>query len=253
MILKYNETPIYYEIHGKGPAMVLLHGFLENSTMWERLIPVLSKKNTVICIDLPGFGKSGVVDTVHSMEMMANIVYQIISLHSFKNISILGHSMGGYVGLAYVEIYPTSVKNLILLNSTPAADSKERKINRTRALRLIDKNSVVFLSMAIQNLFGENSQEKYAADIEKMKNDVLSLPIEGITAAISGMKNRTDRVSVLKNFQGGKMMISGYYDPVIPFAVSSKLAIETLTPIIKLDGGHMGMIENFDKIVSVLT
>ena len=156
MILKYNETPIYYEIHGKGPAMVLLHGFLENSTMWERLIPVLSKKNTVICIDLPGFGKSGVVDTVHSMEMMANIVYQIISLHSFKNISILGHSMGGYVGLAYVEIYPTSVKNLILLNSTPAADSKERKINRTRALRLIDKNSVVFLSMAIQNLFSEN-------------------------------------------------------------------------------------------------
>jgi len=253
MILNYYETPIYYEIHGKGPAIVLLHGFLESSTMWEPLIPILSINKTVIVIDLPGFGKSGIVDGVHSMELMANIVDQIITLHSFETISIIGHSMGGYVGLAYCEIYPTSTKNLILLNSTPAADSQERKINRERALRLIDKNSALFLKMAIQNLFTPDSQEKYAFEIKKMQNDVLILPLEGIKAAISGMKNRKDRTSVLKNFRGEKMMICGINDPVVPYKVSTILARETLTPIIKLKGGHMGMIENFDELINIIT
>jgi pimeloyl-ACP methyl ester carboxylesterase len=253
MILTYYETPIYYEIHGKGPAIVLLHGFLESLTMWERLTPILSTNKTVVAIDLPGFGKSGVVDTVHSMELMANIVYQIITLHSFDTISIIGHSMGGYVGLAYCEIYPTSIKNLILLNSTPAADSPERKVNRERTLRLIDKNSALFLTMAIQNLFTKDSKEKYASEIEKMKNDVLSFPVEGVKAAISGMTNRKDRTSVLKKFQGGKMMICGRYDPLIPFEVAAMLANETLTPLVKLNGGHMGMIENFNEIAKIDT
>jgi pimeloyl-ACP methyl ester carboxylesterase len=253
MILNYSETSIYYEIHGKGPAIVLLHGFLESLTMWERLTPILSTNNTVVVIDLPGFGKSGVVDTVHSMELMANIVNQIITLHSFETISIIGHSMGGYVGLAYCEIYPTFTKNLILLNSTPAADSQGRKINRERALQLIDKYSDIFLTMAIQNLFTKDSREKYASEIEKMKSEALSFPLEGIKAAISGMKNRIDRTSVLKNFQGGKMMICGLHDPIIPYKTSATLANETLTPIIKLNGGHMGMIENFDEIVQYVT
>jgi pimeloyl-ACP methyl ester carboxylesterase len=253
MILNYYETPIYYEIHGKGPAVVLLHGFLECMTMWEGLTPFLALNKTVIAIDLPGFGKSGIVDTVHSMELMANIVDQIKTLHSFETISIIGHSMGGYVGLAYCEMYPTSAKNLILLNSTPAADSQERKRNRDRALRLIDKNSAVFLTMAIQNLFTIESQEKYASEIKKMKRDVLTFPINGIKAAISGMKNRKDRTAVLKNFIGGKMMMCGRYDPVVSYEVSTALANETLTPIITLNGGHMGLIENFDEIVNIIT
>jgi pimeloyl-ACP methyl ester carboxylesterase len=161
--------------------------------------------------------------------------------------------MGGYVGLAYCEIYPTSTKNLILLNSTPAADSLQRKINRERALRLMDKSSVLFLTMVIQNLFTKDSKEKYASEIEKMKNDVLNFPIEGIKAAISGMKNRKDRTSVLKNFQGGKMMVCGRHDSLIPYKVSTTLAKETFTPIIKLNGGHMAMIENFDEIVKIIT
>ena len=86
-----------------------------------------------------------------------------------------------------------------------------------------------------------------------MKNEVLSFPVEGIKAAILGMKNRKDRSTVLKNFRGGKMMISGCKDSLIPIEVSSTLAKDTFTPIIKLNGGHMGMIENFDEIVKIVT
>jgi pimeloyl-ACP methyl ester carboxylesterase len=253
MIFNYYKTPIYYEIHGKGPAIVLLHGFLESLTMWERLVPLLSTNKTVVVIDLPGFGKSGVVDTVHSMELMANIVHQILTLHSFETTSIIGHSMGGYVGLAYCDIYPISAKNLILLNSTPEPDSPERKKNRERTLKLIDKNSALFLTMAIQNLFTKDAQEKYASEIEKMNKDVLSFPTEGIKAAISGMKNRKDRTAVLKNFLGGKLMVCGRNDSLIPYELSTALAKETLTPIIELNCGHMAMTENFNETAKIIT
>ena len=253
MIFNYHKTPIYYEIHGKGPAIILLHGFLESLTMWDRLVPLLSVHKTVITIDLPGFGKSGVVDTVTSMELMANIVNQILTLHSFETASIIGHSMGGYVGLAYCDLYPISTKNLILLNSSPEPDSPERKKNRERTLKLIDKNSALFLTMAIQNLFTKEAQEKYASEIEKMKKDVLSFPTEGIKAAISGMKNRKDRTSVLKNFLGGKLMICGRNDSLIPYEVSIALAKETSTPIIELNCGHMSMTEKFEETVKIIT
>lgn len=252
MILNYYKTPIYYEIQGEGPAIVLLHGFLESMTMWERLIPLLSTTKTVIAIDLPGFGKSGCVDMVHSMELMAEIVHQILKKQAIESISIMGHSMGGYVALAYCEIYPTSIQKLILLNSTSADDSQERKINRDRALKLMDRNSTSFLTMAVQNLFTENSQIKYASEINKMKSDVLNFPLDGIKAGILGMKNRKDRTSVLKKFKGEKMMICGINDPVVPYKASKTLALQTLTPMIKLDGGHMGMIENFDEIVKIV-
>ena len=86
-----------------------------------------------------------------------------------------------------------------------------------------------------------------------MKKDALSFPLEGIKAAILGMKNRKDRTSVLKDFQGGKMMICGRNDPIIPYKVSTKQAKETSTPITTLNGGHMGIIENFNEIVKIVT
>ena len=253
MILIFNKTQIYYEIQGTGPVYVLLHGFLESMTMWERLIPILTPTKTVITVDLPGHGKSGWVEKEHSMEMMAEIVDNILKVHSIDAITILGHSMGGYVALAYTTIYASSVQKLILLNSTPAEDSSERKINRDRALKLLDKNRTSFIAMAIPNLFTENTHEKYASEIQMMKNEASNFPLEGIKATILGMKNRKDRVSILKTFQGEKLMICGIHDPIVPFEDSKTLAKQTLTKMSKINGGHMGMIENFDEIVKFIT
>ena len=122
MILNYNNTHIYYEIQGKGPALVLLHGFLESITMWEPLIPKTIENKTVITIDLPCHGKSGCIGKVHSMELMAEVVHYILKYHTIKSATFMGHSMGGYVALAYAEMYDAEVNTLILLNSTPAED-----------------------------------------------------------------------------------------------------------------------------------
>ena len=253
MILNYNHTQIYYKLEGRGPAIVLLHGFLESSTMWDRFIPKITGGKTIIVIDLPGHGKSGCISETHSMELMAEVLNSVLKKHKINSATLIGHSMGGYVALAFTELYNHKVDKLILLNSTPAADSEERKQNRDRALKVIAQNSKAFISMAISNLFVESAQDKYASEIQKMKDEAYTFPIEGITAAILGMKNRKDRSFVLKKFDKEKLMICGLKDPLIPYEASKSLALQTKTSLIKVSGGHMSMIENFDEIVKIHT
>jgi pimeloyl-ACP methyl ester carboxylesterase len=251
MILNYNNTPIYYEKHGQGPVVVLIHGFLESSTMWKQLVSALDKTKTLIAIDLPGQGKSGCLGEVHTMEMMAEVVHRILEELGVSKATFIGHSMGGYVALAYAEAHEKTVEALILLNSTTLADSPERKINRDRSLKVINKDAGLYIKMAIDNLFVENTRDQYASEIENLKKEALQFPAEGIKANILGMKIRKDQTSFLKNFNKVKIMISGIQDPLISSESSKTVALQTNSELIMVSGGHMGMIENFNEIVKI--
>jgi len=252
MILQYYNTPIFYESTGKGPVVVLLHGFLESSTMWKKIIPELSKKNTVVSIDLPGHGKSGVVSETHTMELMADVVHTVLQHLNLASVTLIGHSMGGYVALAIAEKFPSEIKKLILLNSSPAEDSEERKENRKRALKVLVKNPEAFISMAISNLFSDKNRQKFTSEIDALKKEAYQYPLEGITAAIKGMMIRKDRTSQLKTFSKEKYMICAIDDPIMPIATSEILAKYSHTKLIEVPGGHMSHIESFKEIKEIL-
>lgn len=252
MTFQYKKTSIFYETFGKGSAIVLLHGFLESSTMWRPLIPQLSKNNLVITIDFPGHGKSGIVAEIHTMELMAEVVEELLKHLGINTVTLMGHSMGGYVALAYAELFSEKVERLILLNSTPNADSEERKENRNRALKVIDQNPSAYISMAIGNLFAESSREKFTAEIEALKAEAYSFPVEGIKAAIKGMRDRKDRTATLKNFRKKKHSILAEDDPILPFLEAKKLAEYCNASVKIIGGGHMSLIENRDTIKEYL-
>ena len=149
----YKNTKISYSDSGKGGAIVLLHGFLENQKMWQELVPELSKKYRVITIDLLGHGDSGCLGYVHSMEENADVVHSVLSELRIRKAIFVGHSMGGYVALAFAELHPANVKGLVLLNSTSKADSEERKKNRDRAIKAVKKDYMGFIRLSIANLF----------------------------------------------------------------------------------------------------
>ncbi|PHR10535.1 MAG: alpha/beta hydrolase [Aequorivita sp.] len=252
MIYHFHNTPIHYETSGNGPAMVLLHGFLESATMWKSLLPKLSQKYFVITIDLPGHGKSGVVSEIHTMELMAEVVDEILQKLQISSATFLGHSMGGYVTLAYADMFSEKVDKLILLNSTPAADSEERKANRDRALKVVDQNLQAYISMAIGNLFAESSRERFATEIEALKREAYSFPVEGIKAAIKGMRDREDRTEILKNFEKEKYMILAEEDPILPVLEAKQLAMRCNCNAKIIEGGHMSLIENQGLIIEYL-
>ncbi len=252
MITYFNQIPIHYTIKGEGPCIVLLHGFLLSSSIWVDLAPNLSKKNKVITIDLPGHGKSGCISEIHTMELMAEVVNYILVENNILKASLIGHSMGGYIALAFTEKYKTKVKTLVLLNSTTLPDSPERKINRDRAIRVIQNNSQVFIKMAIKSLFPENKQNKFTSEIDLFIKEALGFPRKGIIAAINGMKIRKDRTAILKSFKGDKYMICGEDDLIIPFSEVKEVAIKSKTNLKSVKSGHMSVNENIDEIINIV-
>jgi pimeloyl-ACP methyl ester carboxylesterase len=252
MIYHYNDTPIYYTLQGQGPVWVLLHGFLESTTMWNDVVTDFAESHTILTIDLPGHGNSGFIAESHSMELMAKVVVETLKHLQINSCTLIGHSMGGYVCLAFIEKYSDRVEKVILLNSIPSEDTEARKLHRERTLKIIDKNKEAFVQMAISNLFTENSRKKYGKEIDELKKEALKMTLENLKAAIIGMGTRKNRVDVLKNFQKPKFMISGIEDPIMPIQQAEILSEKTNTILYKIDEGHMSWLENGEKLTKLL-
>ncbi|MHA6279190.1 alpha/beta fold hydrolase [Salinimicrobium sp. CAU 1759] len=244
MEIHFRGAEIHYSVVGEGEATVLLHGFLESSEIWEEFLPEFSRYGKIITIDLPGHGRSGCIDEIHSMELMAEAVFDVLKTTGVKKVNFIGHSMGGYVGLAFLEKHPEMVKDFMLLNSTPQADSEEKKEIRDRSIELVTRNKRAYVTMAINNLLSPKNAEKFSEEIEVLKKRALQFPTEGITAALEGMKIRTSKTEVLKRFFGKKLLVAGKEDPLVNIQELKQLAEELECGFISFSGGHLSYIEN---------
>ena len=248
----FKKTAISFSDIGKGTAVVLLHGFLENKTMWRELVPSLAKKNRVISIDLLGHGETDCLGYIHSMEENAEIVNAILSHLRIRKAVFIGHSMGGYVALAFAELHINKVKGLVLLNSTALEDSVERKINRDRAIKAVKQNYINFVRMSIANLFSENNRDRLENEIENVKLEALKTPLQGIVASLEGMKIRKDRQFILKETDFPKLLILGEKDGVLLYKDNASQIEATNTELISLPDGHMSHIENKVELEKVI-
>jgi pimeloyl-ACP methyl ester carboxylesterase len=248
----YKNTKISYTDAGKGTTVVLLHGFLENSTMWNYLAPVLAKKNRVVCIDLLGHGQTDCLGYVHTMEDMADSVHHVLAELKIRKAVFVGHSMGGYVALAFAELYPEFMKGLVLLNSTSRGDSDERIVNRTRAIKAVKQNYVAAVRMSIANLFSEENREKLVEQIEWVREEALQTPLQGIIAAQEGMKLRKDREVLLHFAPYPIMLILGKKDPVLNYEENLEQIEGTNVKLVTFNDGHMSHLENQAELEKVL-
>jgi pimeloyl-ACP methyl ester carboxylesterase len=242
--LFYKNTSISFSDIGKGTAIVLLHGFLENQSMWNALVPVLSQKYRVITIDLLGHGQTEPLGYIQTMEDNADMVHEVLSSLRLRKAAFIGHSMGGYVALAYAELYPESVKGLVLLNSTAKKDSLERKTNRDRAIKAVKNDYETFIRLSVANLFSEDNRERLSDCIENVKTEALQTPLQGIVASLEGMKIRKDREVILHTTAFPKLLILGKKDPVLNYEETVAQIQETSVDLVTFPDGHMSHIEN---------
>lgn len=248
----FKNAKIAYTDTGKGTALVFLHGFLENAGMWDFYTAEFSKKYRVITIDLLGHGQSESIGYIHSMEDMADAVQTVLSELRIRKAVFIGHSMGGYVALAFAELYPDHVKGMVLLNSTSRADSDERKRNRDRAIVAVKQSYTNFIKMSIANLFSEDNRDRLADAIETAKTEALKTPLQGIIAALEGMKTRNDREVILHFAPYPIVLILGKKDPVLNYQDNLEQIENTDVKLITFNDGHMSHLENRDELVSVL-
>ncbi|WP_194767326.1 alpha/beta fold hydrolase [Tamlana sp. I1] len=249
MTLEYKGTLINYSDSGKGNAIVLLHGFLENISIWKPFIETFSKKNRLICIDLLGHGKTGCLGYVHSMELMAEAVEAVLKHLRIRRSTMIGHSMGGYVALAFAEKNPDALKGLCLLNSTAVSDTPEKQINRDRAIVAVKQNHKTFIKIGISNLFRPKNRIIFKTQIKELTKEALQTPLQGIVAALEGMKIRDNREALLHFTPFKKMMIISKNDPVLDYKSLLEQAEGTEVKIIELPDGHMSFIENESEVL----
>ena len=248
----YKNTPIHYSSIGKGSVIVLLHGFLENSTMWKEIIPFLSNKNRVISIDLLGHGASGNIGYVHAMEDQAEMVKAVLNHLKLRKFTLIGHSMGGYVGLTFAELFPNSVRGLCLMNSTFEEDSDERKLLRRRANKMVKTNYENMVRISFVNLFSENSKIILKSEISLALKEALKTSLQGYMAANEGMKDRKNHTSIYKNASYKKLIILGKNDTVLDSESILLFANKNKIPAVIFSEGHMSHIENKPELIATL-
>lgn len=241
----YQAKRISFSDQGKGNVVVFLHGFVESKHIWNSYAQEMASKYRVICIDLPGHGKSEVVAEVHSMNLMAEVVYSVLLHLEVKSCLIVGHSMGGYVALAFAKKHESMLKGLILFHSQANSDSLQAKNNRDRLVEIVRNNKSQFITSFFPSLLAECNREKYSDEIQMLRNEANLISKEGIIAAILGIKEREDMRSMLGKLKIEVLFILGDSDERIPLElVKDQLVLsKKINHIILNDVGHLGFIE----------
>ena len=242
--LTFKNANISFSDQGKGTAVVLIHGFLENATMWKNVVPEISKRNRVVTIDLLGHGKTDCLGYIHTMELFAEIIAAVLKALRIRKCVLVGHSLGGYIALAFAEKYPQKVKGLCLMNATSNEDTLERKALRLRANKMIANNFRNMVRMSFTNLFGPKSKTIFKEEVGLAVFEALQTPMQGYIAAQEGMQLRANRNHVLTDNSFKKLLIIGKNDPVLDFETSLDEAEKTNSAIVVFQNGHMPHIEN---------
>lgn len=252
MLLSYKNISINYTDTGKGTAIVLLHGFLENQTMWNSFLPELTKKYRVITIDQLGHGETGCLGYIHTMEDMADAVHAVLQELRIRKVILVGHSMGGYVSLAFAELYPDMVKGIVLQNSSSRPDNDEKKKNRERAIKTLKKEHTNYVRLSISNLFSDENREKFKKEIEALRTEALKTPVQGIIAALEGMKIRKDREVILHFAPYPILLVLGKKDLSLVYENHADQVEGTNVKLVTYPDGHMSHIEDRDDYLQQL-
>lgn len=243
--ITYRYAKINYTDEGKGRVIVFLHGLLESAEIWREFSKALSKKYRVICIDLPGHGKSECLGYVHSMELMAEVVQAVLKSLRIRKVMLVGHSMGGYVAMAFSEMYPDAVKGVCLFHSIASSDTSEKKKERDKTIRLVKQNAKPFINKLIPGLFAKENQKKLKKEVSELKKMAAKTPKQGLVAALEGMKTRPDRDIILRFAPHPMFFIIGAEDPVFTLEkMMSQVEIPRDSGHLILEkAGHMGFLE----------
>ncbi|WP_372768468.1 alpha/beta fold hydrolase [Lutibacter sp.] len=252
MNLLFKNTNVHFTSIGKGKAVVLIHGFLENSSMWQEVAKELSKRNRVVCIDLLGHGQTGNLGYIHSMEDQANMVKAVLNHLSLRKYVVIGHSMGGYIALAFAKLFSKNIKGLCLMNSTALPDSEEKKISRDRAIKAVKQNHKTFVRVAIPMLFSEKNRNIFTNEIAQITNEALQMSTQGIVAALEGMKVRRNLTSIYKTAQFPIQLIIGKQDPTLDYDATISQTKNTNIKVIEFPDGHMSHVENKQNLVEAI-
>lgn len=250
----YSGTTIAYRTTGKGLPVLLLHGFGEDSRVLEQQENVLRSSYQLIIPDIPGSGQSALLHKESlTINDLAECIKCIIDRENVSKLALIGHSMGGYISLAFAEKYPSALTALGLFHSSAYADDAAKIETRQKGIAFIKNNgALAFLKTSIPGLFADTI--KSGPIIDDLLQKAADFTPEALIQYYEAMIARPDRTAVLKTLPCPVLFIAGAFDKAVPFEHSLEQFSLPLYADVNIlrDSAHMGMLEEKDRSNAIL-
>jgi len=244
-----NGIDLAYARQGSGKPLMLIHGFPLDHVSWEQVADVLAKEFDIILPDLRGFGDSSAIESDYGMTDMADDLAGLLDSLGMDQIAVAGHSMGGYVALAFAKKYPQRVTSLALVSSQAAGDSPERKQGRYKTAQDVVDEGIGVVVDSMTPKFSSKPETQMIAR-EAMARQKPS----GMIGALKAMAERDDMTSTISKFNFPLVLIHGDQDALIPVDRAREIkALVTSAKLIELPGaGHLPMLEFVNETAEAL-
>lgn len=252
---RYGKGKIHYSDQGSGEVIFLLHGYLETADVWRSFAGKLAVNFRVITVDLPGHGESGMFGEVHTMEFMADAISGLVKNLGIRKIFLTGHSLGGYVALAFLDLHAEMLSGYCLFHSQPFSDTEEALKKREREIKLVEagKKDLMYPEN-ISRMYAPASLPEFSGSLQRSKEIASTIPGEGIIAVLKGMMERPSRLSVMEEGRVPCLWILGTSDNYIDCVqIQKKVHLpENAELVILKNSGHLGFIEEEDLSIIIL-
>ena len=250
------ETPLHICDSQEGErCVVLLHGYLESMLVWEDFVPLLYKKVRVVTLDLPGHGISQVVGERHSMEFLADTVRAMLDSLGIERCTLVGHSMGGYIGQMCIKKYPEIFTSLIHFNSNPFADSPLKRESRLKEIEVIENGKLITLAqLSIPNMYAKGNLRRLDFKVQETIEICETHDPFGISASLRGLMSREDNVEFLKSTKTPILFVFGDSDNFMDIESANNILslIPNAKGVIIPSTGHNSFIEEPEKSAQAL-
>lgn len=247
--IQVNGIELAYTRQGKGKPLVLLHGYPLDHHLWDEVVPLLVDTFDVIVPDLRGFGDSITIDTPYTMDNFASDIAGLLDQLNIKKVAIAGHSMGGYVALAFARLYPERVSGFGLIGSQVLADPPDRKEARYKSAADVEENGIDGVVEAMAGKFTSDVRlQEFARESMKAQQPAAYI------GALKAMAERQDSTPLLASMKYPIVLIHGDADVLIPVdrAREAKAALPHAHLVEVPGAGHMPMMENKEMTAEAL-
>jgi len=248
--------PVSYSIEGQGKTILFIHGFCETKEIWHYFKNYFTNSYQVLCIDLPGFGGSIGLEKNTSIEAMSGALHDTLQHLNIEKPVLVGHSLGGYVALAYAEQYPNDLAGICLFHSTAFEDASEKKENRNKTIEYVKNHGVdAFCNPFVPGLFFHKRRAELKSQIDFVLQMARKTSLSSILETTAAMRDRKERIGVLKNIKIPVSFIIGKEDTAVTFdkSIAQCHLAKNSQALFLAETGHMGMLEREQECADFLS
>jgi 3-oxoadipate enol-lactonase len=247
--MTYLPVPLSYEEEGEGTPVMLVHGFPLNRSIWYPIIPLLNKKARLILPDLRGYGQSPASEGTFAMRLLAEDLHALLDKLEIEKVILAGHSMGGYVSLAFAQAYPHRLAGLAMIASQAAPDNPEKRANREKTAEEVHRRGLRPLAQKLAPALTCRAEL-----VDPIRKLILKANPKAVISALRGMAERADATEWLADITVPAVVIAGNEDKMIPME-QARLMTQLLGRawLVEVpEAAHMPMMEQPQLVANAL-